>query len=149
MKRGARKESAAALSKEYRLRRLRSALTHFIATFGYDVVRKNLTTANRNIVDKRDNEVRNRQNTNHPDKDTINSEENRYARELQIWLAVEQMRAKLGKETSARAACKALEESGGIKRFRSGDHSLSAGAASIGISRIRRRSIGGGRTLRN
>jgi hypothetical protein len=37
------------------------------------------------------------------------------------------MRAELGKEASALAACEALEKSGGIKRFRSGSQLLGIG----------------------
>jgi hypothetical protein len=46
----------------------------------------------------------------------------------QVWLAVEEMREKLGPGSSARKACAELEKCGGIRMVRSGDQTLGVGA---------------------
>ena len=127
MKRGPRQKNAAAQSDQERLFGLKRALGQLVRTFGYDDVRKNLTLANKEIGNKNEKDKIKRKNASLPDKNRFDSEEGRYDRALQVWLAVEQMRAKLGKETSALAACEALEKSGGIKRFRSGNQLLGIG----------------------
>jgi hypothetical protein len=127
MKRGPRKENAAALSEKERLFGLRRALTQLVGTFGYDAVRKTLTLVNKEIGNRNEKGKIKRKRANLADKNKLDSEEDRDSRALQVWLAVNQMQAKLGEGASARAACDAIKKTGGIKRFRSGNQLLGIG----------------------